>query len=113
MAIAWVSEAPGALENVPESLAKEMAFSWASHDWRIRSSTEKKRELFFRKLVTATGSSDQRGYVSLSDLLCRKEYCDVEHDGKPLYADNSHMTTSGAAFASSVFEPLFSSLSPR
>lgn len=45
--------------------------------------------------------------ISPHEVLCSGGWCEVEREGRPLYFDDNHLTTYGAKWVGTIFEPVF------
>lgn len=111
--LVWVDGAPGALQDVPEALAKESAFPWISPAWRLPAESARRRESVVRRVAESRIGHGVDMVLSLTDRLCGGEYCQADHEGMPLYADNTHFTVRGALDLAPFFEPMFAQIGKR
>ncbi len=72
-----------------------------------------RRQSFVFKLFTATFKTYGMGLVWPHEYLCDLFFCQVQHNGSPLYVDDQHLTRSAALSMWTLLEPIFSDRAPH
>lgn len=93
---------PGARDDVPIALA-HAALSHKSVDLEFSLAQYLDQTKFFFDVLKENRNHIE-GVFSPAKVLCASGKCEVEHDGKPLYFDNNHMTKSTADYWVQVME---------
>jgi hypothetical protein len=97
---------PGARDDVPIALA-HAALSHKSVDLEFSLAQYLDQTKFFFDILKENRSHIE-GVFSPAKALCASGKCEVEHDGRPLYFDNNHMTKSTADYWVQVMETGYS-----
>ena len=85
--------------NVPQTLAR---VSWFERDLKVRLSRQQ-HDNMVQPAKTFFASIAERYplvRVDLTPLLCNEQFCQVSHQGQPLYRDSNHLSKYGSTFVS-------------
>ena len=103
-----VGPVPEAAFSVPEMLARRRLQGRSLDPGTTLAAFEARN----RVVLDAFQSDPDAAYVFPHRLLCTsaEAHCATVRDGRPLYADHSHLSRFGAESVSALFEPLFESI---
>jgi peptidoglycan/LPS O-acetylase OafA/YrhL len=90
-----IDDTPGALQNVPIGLAKQIAFN-LTFDLLKTDDYRRSHEAVGTLLKS---EADRHGftYINLTDVICKTGgYCEVALQDRPLYWDNTHLSGFGS-----------------
>jgi len=93
--------------SVPETLARNLSRGKSEEFGPTLTAFETRNKFvldYFR------GHAHEAEFLYPHRLLCPEKRCAVERDGKPLYADDNHLSHFGAESLSVLFEPLFAGM---
>ena len=85
MKTGFVVTVPGSVVSVPEALARRERLGFGPEARRTKDDYYSTME----PVITAAKSTYD-DIMRTDDLLCKKNYCEVTVDGRPLYYDNNH-----------------------
>jgi hypothetical protein len=106
--VVLVSQVPEVGYDVPSSY---LSLSLAGRDAnKIIAPTldeYNKRNHFVSKVFDVVSNSGQVMVVNPSEKLCDLRSCKVLNGTMPLYSDDDHLSTYGAKYVSSIFDPIF------
>jgi peptidoglycan/LPS O-acetylase OafA/YrhL len=92
--------------DVPETMARNALYG-AGERQVLTAADYRARDVF---VLIELGKVHVKYGVRIIDpaaLLCATDNCDVQHQGRPLYADHHHLSVFGAMQISSLFTPAF------
>lgn len=97
--------------SVPETLAKNLAFS---RTWPVDTHLADHRAVFDRLFATFDGvTAEGARRISLVDQLCRDGICPGMIDGKPVFSDNNHLADWMSADMSVLIEQAFADMNGK
>lgn len=101
-----VTSIPGALNDVPSTLARSK-LTGQTIDIRISHDDFKERERFSSELFSRYRAKYDVNFIRPDLVLCDTDKCQVEKDGHALYFDNGHLSQYGSKAISPILQPIF------